>query len=172
MADPDLKPKTLKDLQKEVPSREEVMSRLAMAQLAPDYEAATLSAALLEYMLQQAITARFIPLGKSQLDGLFADSGNGPLATFSSKIKVSYALGIIGPETRQQAERIRTIRNHFAHHKDKSSFDDAVVMAECGKFKDLLAFAHVKEIKEARSSISAKLRYVQCCLLTSAALSN
>jgi hypothetical protein len=57
------KPKTLKDLKNEISSREEVMSRVALAQIASDYEAVMLSASLLEYMLMQAITTKFIPLG-------------------------------------------------------------------------------------------------------------
>jgi hypothetical protein len=43
LADPDSKPKTLKELKKELPSTNEIMERLAMAQLASDYEAAMLS---------------------------------------------------------------------------------------------------------------------------------
>jgi hypothetical protein len=69
------KPKTLKDLKNATPSREEVMSRVAMAQIASDYEAAMLSASLLEYMLMQAITTKFIPLGKDHLDSLFSNDG-------------------------------------------------------------------------------------------------
>jgi len=119
------KPKTLKDLKNEISSREEVMSRVALAQIASDYEAAMLSASLLEYMLMQAITTKFIPLGKDHLDSLFSHDGAGPLCTFSAKIKLSYALGILSPETRSQIERIRIVRNHFAHHKDKTSCDDS-----------------------------------------------
>jgi hypothetical protein len=44
------KPKTLKELQKEIPSSGDVGRRLAMAQVAEDYEAAMLSANLLEYI--------------------------------------------------------------------------------------------------------------------------
>ena len=47
------KPKTLKELQKEIPSSGDVGRRLAMAEVAEDYEAAMLSANLLEYMLKQ-----------------------------------------------------------------------------------------------------------------------
>ncbi|MGA7385570.1 MAG: hypothetical protein WBW81_13015, partial [Methylocella sp.] len=77
----DSKPKTLKDLKNETPSREEVMSRVAMAQIASDYEAAMLSASLLEYMLMQAIKTKFIPLGKDHLNSLFSNDGSGPLCT-------------------------------------------------------------------------------------------
>jgi len=99
----DSKPQTLKDLQKEIPSPDEVMRRLAMAQLASDYEAAMLPASLLEYMLMQAITTKFIPLGQDHLESLFSDGGKGPICPFSAKIKIAYALGILSSETRSSS---------------------------------------------------------------------
>jgi hypothetical protein len=59
------KPKTLKELQKEIPSSGDVGRRLAMAEVAEDYEAAMLSANLLEYMLKQAIITKFIWLAQA-----------------------------------------------------------------------------------------------------------
>jgi Mannitol repressor len=170
----DSKPKTLKDLQKEIPSREEVMRRLAMAQLAPDYEAAMLSSSLLEYMLMQAITTKFIPLGQDHLESLFSDGGKGPICPFSAKIKIAYALGILSSETRSQIEKIRIIRNHFAHHKDKSSFDDDSVRIECLKLKGHkgLKLLPEKYRKGRETTIPPKLRYVQVCFFVCSALSN
>ena len=81
------KPKTLKELQKEIPSSGDVGRRLAMAQVG----AAMLSANFLEYMLKQAIT-KFIWLGNDHLESIFSDGGNGPLSTFSAKIKLVHAL--------------------------------------------------------------------------------
>lgn len=170
MAD-DSKPKTLKDLKNEIPSREEVMSRVIIAQIASDYEAALLSASLLEYMLMQAITTKFIPLGKDHLDSLFSHDGVGPLCTFSAKIKLSYALGILSSETRSQIERIRIVRNHFAHHKDKSSFDDDSVKIECLKFKVHKGVdGYLRKARD--SAITPKLRYVQVCCFVCSELSD
>jgi DNA-binding MltR family transcriptional regulator len=170
----DSKPKTLKDLQKEIPSADDVMRRLAMAQLASDYEAAMLPASLLEYMLMQAITTKFIPLGQEHIDSLFSDGGKGPICSFSAKIKIAYALGILSSETRSQIERIRIVRNHFAHHKDKSSFDDDAVKIECLKFKGHKGLKNLPEkFRKAReSTITTKLRYVQVCFFVCSALSN
>jgi DNA-binding MltR family transcriptional regulator len=162
LGDPDSKPKTLRDLRKEIPSTDDIMRRLAMAQLASDYEAAMLSASLLEYMLMQAIRTKFIPLGQEFLDSLFSDVGNGPLSTFSAKIKLSYALGIVSPETRSHMERVRTIRNHFAHHKDRTTFDETIVKDECEKLKQLKTLTiSMKELRE--RGLTPKLRYVQTC---------
>jgi hypothetical protein len=151
----DSKPKALKKLQKEIPSRHEIGQRLAMAQLAEDYEAAMLSASLLEFMLRQAITTKFIPLGNDPLESIFSDAGNGPLCTFSAKIKLAFALGIISIETRLQIERVKEIRNHFAHHKDRVSFEHPSVKAECEFFKQLQQLRYTE--------LSPKLMYVQAC---------
>jgi hypothetical protein len=170
----DSKPKTLKELQKEIPSSDDVMRRLAMAQLASDYEAAMLPASLLEYMLKQAITTKFIPRGQDHLESLFSDGGKGPICSFSAKIKIAYALGILSSETRSQIERIRIVRNHFAHHKDKSSFDDDIVKVECLKFKGHKGLKNLREdLRKAReSTITPKLRYIHACFFVCSALSN
>jgi Mannitol repressor len=167
-------PKTLKELKNETPSREEVMSRVAMAQIASDYEAVMLSASLLEYMLMQAIKTKFVKLGKDHLDSLFSHDKNGPLCTFSAKIKISHALGILSSETRSQIEKITIVRNHFAHHKDKSSFDDDSVKIVCLKFKGHkgLKLLPEKYIKGREATITPKLRYVQVCFFVCSSLSN
>jgi DNA-binding MltR family transcriptional regulator len=170
MAD-DSKPKTLKDLRKEIPSTNDVMSRLAAAQRASDYEAAILSASLLEYMLMQAIVSKLIPLGRDHLNSLFFDGGNAPLSTFSAKIKLSYALGIVSSETRLQIERVNDLRNHFAHHKDRASFDEESVKVECSKFKQFKGIP--EDMKNLQTfGPTPKLRYVQTCFLVCVYLIN
>lgn len=53
--------------------------------------------------------------------------GEGLLATFSAKIKMGYALGLFGPETRDDLNILREVRNACAHSKRPISFDLAVV---------------------------------------------
>src|SRR6266446_1480816 len=50
-------------------------------------------------------------------------TGNGPLATFSGKIEVGFAMGIYGPRARRDRHRIRKIRNRFAHELNPITFD-------------------------------------------------
>src|ERR1700692_3271459 len=40
---------------------------------------------------------------------------NGPLGTFSARTIVAYALGMVGPDTQNDIDLIRTLRNGFAH---------------------------------------------------------
>lgn len=51
-------------------------------------------------------------------------SGMGPLSTFSSRIKLSYCLGLIEKWEFEDLERIRKIRNKAAHEYSGKSFSD------------------------------------------------
>lgn len=160
--------KSLKEIQRETPDTKDILSRLALAQTVNDYQAAMQSASLVEFMLMQALLTKFIPMGKDHLDGLFSDATNGPISTYSAKIKMSYALGIIGSETKSQLERVRIVRNHFAHVKDSTSFSDASVAFECAKFKKPKM---LKNFPEALNHNVPKLLYVQTCFFTCVDLS-
>jgi len=59
---------------------------------------------------------------RERVDGLFG--GDAPLATFSSKIKLAFALGLITRKTRRQLDVIRQLRNDFAHARGALDFDD------------------------------------------------
>lgn len=49
--------------------------------------------------------------------------GNGaPLGTFSNKIMLAHAIGVIGNDTRSDCDRIRKIRNECAHDVNPISF--------------------------------------------------
>jgi hypothetical protein len=85
------KPKTLKDYR-----RKSLLAEMSVGvsqwRRSQRYEAAMLSANFLEYMLKQAIITKFIWLGNDHLESIFSDGGNGPLSTFSAKIKLVHAL--------------------------------------------------------------------------------
>jgi DNA-binding MltR family transcriptional regulator len=53
-------------------------------------------------------------------DALF--DANGPLGTFSSKIKLAYSLGLIARTTYKDLDTVRRIRNDFAHSIHKVDF--------------------------------------------------
>ena len=60
------------------------------------------------------------PLSKDDQEAIFGI--NGPLSSFSSKINLAYALSIFGPETRENLDKIRELRNACAHSKRNVSF--------------------------------------------------
>jgi hypothetical protein len=71
------------------------------------------SAIMVEIGLTSVLKARLWIKNDKADDELFDFTG--PLGTFSSKIKMAEAMRIIGPATRANFDRIREIRNYFAH---------------------------------------------------------
>ena len=56
-------------------------------------------------------------------------SGFGPLSSFSAKILMAYALGVINRRTRANLEHIKELRNAFAHASKPLSFRTLEVKA-------------------------------------------
>src|SRR5260221_8544577 len=127
------KRRTLHDLSREFLTQEQ------MVQLAQD-ETSTLDArivvliraSLLDNFLENAIELNFVSINRTRFDAIFRNT-NAPLSSFSAKIAVAHALGIFGDEFRSQLDRIKTIRNVFAHTMLPLSFDDDLVLDECMK---------------------------------------
>src|SRR5437660_8771059 len=65
---------------------------------------------------------RFVALTKDEEKRLFAYEFQGPLADFSSRIKLGYAMYLFGRETREDMEIIRRVRNLFAHQSAVMTF--------------------------------------------------
>jgi hypothetical protein len=159
----DSKPKTLSDLQKELPSIADISRIYAEVQLAEDYTAAILSSSLMDTMLRYLITSHFIPMG-SDRNGEIFDGQTGALNTFSSKIQISYVMGLIGPETRGALDTVRRIRNFFAHYASQGGFDIPEVLAECRKIRTprmFREFSHISPILTDRNP--PKLNYIHVC---------
>jgi hypothetical protein len=79
--------------------------------------------------LYLAIKDMMRSLSRSQEKALF--SGEGPLASFGSKIKIGVALRIFGEKTLRDLDTIREIRNGFAHSTEAFDFKTTEVAALC-----------------------------------------
>jgi len=69
--------------------------------------------------------------------------GSGPLATFSSRIDLSFCLGLIPTYIRRDLDLIRSIRNEFAHELDlEINFESASIAARINEshFAKLVGF--------------------------------
>jgi DNA-binding MltR family transcriptional regulator len=93
-------------------------------------------AAILEDELSDLIrsTSKKNGLTTKSIEDLF--SMNGPASTFSSKTLICYAFGLISKEVYDDLNRIRKIRNKFAHTSDKVDFlmpeiEDLVAEIKC-----------------------------------------
>jgi hypothetical protein len=91
-----------------------------------DRGAAIVSAAVLDDLLKLAILARLIEISAERRDNLFDKTG-APLSSFSAKIEMAFALGVISNDARLALHLVRDIRNMFAHRIAQMSFDDPEV---------------------------------------------
>lgn len=85
-----------------------------------DRAAVILGASQLDLLLYQLLEGFMIP-NPSAKDELL--EGDGPLATFSSRINVCYRLGLIDAEFARALHLVRRIRNSFAHEVSGVSLD-------------------------------------------------
>jgi hypothetical protein len=105
---------------------------LTMAFDSADWPTVIMIGSFLEILLERAITSRFDPDepgNKINKEQLF--DGHGPLATFSSKINIAYAFGLISKSSRDDLNIIKAIRNNAAHRIDHFSFENKDVKQRC-----------------------------------------
>ena len=79
------------------------------------------SAAILDNQLERVLKKAMRPLSKKMHKRLFESFG--PLSDLASKILMAYALRIISVEIYDELEKIRQIRNEFAHSSEILNFD-------------------------------------------------
>lgn len=95
-----------------------------------DRSAAILTASFIDDLLSEMLQAFLIE--DKEVKNLF--KGYSPLSSFSARIDVAYALGLITAEMKADLNVIRKIRNHFAHHWDNTGFEIAPVSDFCQNF--------------------------------------
>jgi Mannitol repressor len=130
----------LKALAKEIPDEAQIRGLLRVIEsrhLGSDYAVAVIGASLVERALEVAILARFIPFGEDHRNRLFSFEQKGPLADLAARTRLGLALGLYGDPTFQDLEKIRTIRNSFAHSPSLLSFADEAVAQACSQFNVL-----------------------------------
>jgi len=66
---------------------------------------------------------------------MFDDNANGPLGTFSAKIKIGHALGIYTKGFREELDVMRHIRNAFAHSWEKLDFSSPAIIMGCSALR-------------------------------------
>jgi len=88
-----------------------------------DRAAAILAGSFLEHYL--AVFLKEFLIDDPEINDLF--NGFGPLSTFSQRITMAAAVGLINPCDRTELRAIKDIRNHFAHNPFGTSFQDDVL---------------------------------------------
>ena len=92
-----------------------------------DRGVALLAASFFEHVFGEKLKSFFVT--DKSVEPLF--KGYGLLASFSGKIDVSYALGLLTSDMKSDLNLIRKIRNYFAHHPEYTNFADSPVKDFC-----------------------------------------
>lgn len=130
--------KALYELLKQVPSHDDVIDMLGQLKSedehASDRAAAIVGAVLIEHGLKVIILSDFVKLSKDDTERLFDPEKRGPLGTFSDRIRMSYAMGLLGQKARRDLVLVQNIRNLFAHSGLKICFKLTAISDLCDQF--------------------------------------
>ncbi len=87
-----------------------------------------MAAAYLSDQLERLLRRTFVD-DKPAIDELFRHLG--PLGSFSGRIEMCYALGLLPAEARRDLHLIRRIRNDFGHVARALTFDEPGIAGRC-----------------------------------------
>jgi hypothetical protein len=125
--------KRLKKLADEIPPDAAVQTHLDVMedQAYADHAVAMMGAGLIEKALEVAILSRLIPMNNEDRSRLFSYDHRGPLSDLSARIRMGLAMGLYGPNTFDDLQRIREVRNAFAHSLWYITFSTPEVSERC-----------------------------------------
>jgi uncharacterized protein DUF4145 len=118
----------LRALSKEAPGNWSILENFEALQRASDRSLAIVAAAMVEDALESLLTEGWHRRRGRDLRG---HKLTGPTGTFAQKTKDCFALGLIGPKTRDRLDSIREIRNAFAHASLHITFRTQEVIDVC-----------------------------------------
>lgn len=86
------------------------------------------AASYLDNELGVMLASHFVDHAKTHIELL---DGTGGLATFSARIAIAFALGLISENVRNDLTLIRKIRNDFGHNPAQIGFDQEAIANRC-----------------------------------------
>jgi DNA-binding MltR family transcriptional regulator len=92
---------------------------------------AVLSAAFIDMELEKLLTRFFVDAPAVTKDLL---GQSRPIGTFSSRIDLCFAVGLIGKATHRNLHLVRKVRNDFAHSGKPLKFSEPQIAARCREF--------------------------------------
>jgi DNA-binding MltR family transcriptional regulator len=125
-----------------------------------DRGAAVVGGSFVDAALRLAIEAELHIASKVARDKLF--KGYGPIATFSARIELGFALQIFGPKTKADLGIIRTIRNRFAHELHPILFSDPDIAVACDRIS-LTLQTPIPDNLVSRNITMQRYRYERAC---------
>ena len=109
-----------------------------------DRAAGIVATTLLENSLDGVLVYMFVNSEASLLKEIFSE--NGPLATFSAKIRLAFALGLVTAEGRHDLDIVRKVRNSFAHDIGGNTFESITIRDRCLSLKMVDHFVSFEEL--------------------------
>ncbi len=162
------RPKTLRDISYEWPTPQQFAQWVHQEYENVDARSLVLvRVALLDQLLERALDLSFVSISRKHFDAIFR-STNAPLSPISAKIAVAHALGLFGDEFRTYLDRIRIIRNAFAHSMVPISFEHELVISECLRLDP----AKLTDLPYAPDTGSIRERFTTVCDMLSNHLMN
>ena len=131
------KKRSLRTLSSELPDPEAIEQLLLGLPRQGDREAAIVGASLVESALQERLVRSFDCSAAGLEGSLFEDRG--PLSDFNSKILVAQAFAVIPDRLADDMQRIRKIRNCFAHARIAVNFDEPLIAREVFELAAVIA---------------------------------
>jgi len=89
------------------------------------------AATMVDEQIAEALRLKMVNLNADLRKKLFKPYG--PLSTFSARIDIAYALGMLSKDIAKEAHTIRGIRNDFAHATKRVNIDSPGIKEECEK---------------------------------------
>lgn len=105
---------------------DDILAQAIAFEAETDRGAVILATTAFEDALREALERKFKHLSSDERDDLFGFAK--PLNSFSAKILVAYAVGILNKPRKQIAEVVRIMRNTCAHSGQATSFKDDVLL--------------------------------------------
>jgi hypothetical protein len=146
---------SLDALAKELPDEHHLATYSELLTAESDRSAAIMASAFVEQTLWVMLNSFTVDAGE-QVRKQWFEGATAPFRSFSAKIELGYAIGIYGPLTKGRLDRIRNIRNVFAHRSLPLDFTHPTLKDECAKLFE------VPFLKDADSPV--RTRYCTACL--------
>jgi hypothetical protein len=164
--------RTLSTLGRELPSMDEFEQIDREVLYVHDRAAAILLVSQVERFLEIAIVSRLFHQDKATVATL--------VSTFSAKIRLAYAMGFISEEERKDLDRLREVRNAFAHALRPITFTNELIIGHTAALK--CAMGHSPDDLMPRSPLAAavagisqdpnRLKFIEGCRKMSLAILN
>ena len=123
---------TLKEFVRHLPEHSEF--RDTIRQIYGNARATAITAAAyVERTLEEYIASNLVNNDEKTRKCLFV--GDSPLASFSAKIRLAYAMGLISQAIRDDLDTVREIRNAFAHSIRHADFANPEVVIVCKRLR-------------------------------------